>query len=196
MWKWDKNMSAGVNINKNIVDGFKKYAMLSGIMFILLGLSGIFFPTVMSLSTLFFVSSLMIITGILSAILTWKSNKNDWAGWLKSFALIIVGILLVYNPVAGIATLGLIFAMYFFMDAFASIGLAFSTKPDKVWWLWLLNGITSLLLGVLFVVGWPFNSIYLVGLFVGISLFFDGVALLIGASMAERMEKNSDEAKA
>jgi uncharacterized membrane protein HdeD (DUF308 family) len=102
----------------------------------------------------------------------------------------------VYNPVAGIATLGLIFAMYFFMDAFASIGLAFSTKPDKVWWLWLLNGITSFILGVLFIVGWPFSSMYLVGLFVGISLFFDGVALLVGASMAERMETNSNEAKA
>jgi uncharacterized membrane protein HdeD (DUF308 family) len=44
--------------------------------------------------------------------------------------------------------------------------------------MWLLNGIFSIVLAVIFLVGWPFSSLYLVGLFVGISLFIDGVVLL------------------
>jgi uncharacterized membrane protein HdeD (DUF308 family) len=190
MWKWNNGLSAQVNINKNIVENFKKYAKISGILFILLGLSGIIFPAVMSLSTLFFVSYLMIFTGLFSGWLTWKSNKEDWAGWLKSFILLLVGFLMVYNPVSGIATLGLLFSIYFFMDAFASFGLAFSTKPDKVWIIWLFNAITSLVLAIIFIIGWPFNSIYLVGLLVGISLLFDGITLLTGAFTINQVEDN------
>ena len=149
MWKWDSSLNAEININKNIVDNFKKYAKISGIIFILLGLSGILFPAIMSLSTLFFVSYLMIFAGFFSGWLTWKSNKEDWAGWLKSFVLLMVGFLMVYDPVSGIATLGLLLSIYFFMDAFASFGLAFSTKPDKVWLVWLFNAITSLALPIL-----------------------------------------------
>jgi len=190
MWKWDSSLNAEININKNIVDNFKKYAKISGIIFILLGLSGILFPAIMSLSTLFFVSYLMIFAGFFSGWLTWKSNKEDWAGWLKSFVLLMVGFLMVYDPVSGIATLGLLLSIYFFMDAFASFGLAFSTKPDKVWLVWLFNAITSLALAVIFVIGWPFSSVYLVGLFVGISLFFDGIALLSGAFMVDKIESS------
>ncbi len=97
---------------------------------------------------------------------------------------------MIIYPTLGIATLGLLFAIYFFMDAFASFGLAYSLKPQKIWWLWLFNAITSLILGVLFVIGWPFSSIYLVGLLVGVSLFFDGIALLTGGMMVDKVEKD------
>ena len=198
MWTWKRAVNAKLNINKEVLERFKKHAKIGGILFMILGAVGILYPTIMSLTTLAFVSYLMVLTGFLSAILTWKSNKKDWAGWLKSIILILTGVYMVIYPTVGIATLGLLFAMYFFMDAFASFGLAFSLKPEKIWWLWLFNGFTSLLLGVLFIIGWPSNSIYLVGLFVGISLFFDGVALFGGALAAEKLEKveDSNEVKA
>ena len=195
MWNWNSNISPEMNVNKNIVDNFKKYAKISGIFFIVVGVLGIFFPTFMSLSTLAFVAYLMLFAGFFSGWLTWVSNKKDWAGWLKSFVLILVAMLMLFYPLQGIAALGLLFAIYFFTDAFASFGLAFSLKPQKVWWVWLVNAITSLALGVIFVLGWPFSSVFLVGLFVGISLFFDGVALLMGGAFVETIEKNEDEKK-
>ena len=48
--------------------------------------------------------------------------------------------------------------------------------------MWLFNAITSLVLGILFVIGWPTSSLFLIGLFVGISLLFDGLALLLGSA--------------
>ncbi|WP_221899616.1 hypothetical protein [Bathymodiolus platifrons methanotrophic gill symbiont] len=42
----------------------------------------------------------------------------------------------------------------------------------------LLNGLLSLLLGVIVLVGWPLSSAWLVGLLIGISFLFDGIALL------------------
>ena len=189
MWKWNEELNLEMNINKNLVDSFKKYSKIGGVLFILLGLIGIAFPIVMSLTTLAFVSYLMIIAGFFSGWLTWQSNKEDWAGWLKSFILVLTGLFMIIYPTIGVATLGMLFAIYFFMDAFAGFGLAFSLRPQKIWWLWLFNAITSLILAVLFIVGWPLSSMFLVGLLVGISLFFDGIALLTGGIMIDKMEK-------
>ena len=192
MWNWNSSLNVEMNINKNLVDNFKKYAKISGTIFILLGLAGIIYPAFMSLTTLAFVSYLMIFAGIMAGWMTWTSNKNDWAGWLKSVLLVMVGLFMLFYPLQGVAAIGLLFAVYFLMDAFAGFGLAFSLKPQKIWWLWLINAITSLVLGILFIWGWPLSSLWLVGLFVGISLLFDGIALLTGGMWLDEIEKKEN----
>ena len=190
MWNWNTQLTAEMNLNKNLVASFKRYAKISGTIFILLGAAGIFFPTFMTMTTLAFVSYLMLFAGFFSGWMTWTSNRHDWAGWLKSVLLIMVAVFMIFYPMQGAATLGLLLTIYFFMDAFAEFGLAFSLRPQKVWLLWLLNAITSLALGVIFIIGWPFSSLYLVGLFVGISLFFDGIALLSGGIFLDEIDEN------
>ena len=43
----------------------------------------------------------------------------------------------------------------------------------------MFNGIVSLGLAAVFIAGWPFTTVWLVGLLIGISLFFDGLSLLM-----------------
>ena len=188
MWKWHKNLNLEMNLNKNLVDNFKKHTKISGSIFVLIGAIGIIFPVFMSVSTVVLVAYLMMFAGISAGILTYKSNKEDWAGWLKSFILLLASFILLYYPMLGAAALGLVFAIYFFTDAFAGFGLAFSLKPQKIWLVWLFNAITSLVLGVLFIIGWPKSSLFLIGLLVGISLLFDGVSLLLGGAFVEDVE--------
>ena len=192
---WNSNLSPEMNLNKNFVNSFKKYATISGIIFIILGSIGIVFPVFMTFTTVVFVVYLMLFAGLSSAWLTWKSNPKDWAGWLKSFALITISVLLLFYPIDGAATLGLLFAIYFFNDAFANFGLAFSLRPKKIWWMWLINAIISLSLGVIFLVDWPFSSFSLVGLFVGFSLLFDGIVLLSGKTFLGEVEKIDKDTK-
>ncbi len=186
---WNSNTTPEMDLNKNLINTFKKYATISGIVFILIGLTGIIFPTFMTFTTVMFVAYLMLFAGISAAWMTWISNRKDWAGWLKSFILVGVSILMIFYPMEGVATLGLLFAIYFFTDAFASFGLAFSLKPEKIWWMWLFNAVTSLALGTIFLIDWPFGSLFMVGLLVGISLLFDGIALLWGGTFLNRFEK-------
>ncbi len=190
MIMWNSNLSPEININRTLVERFKKYATVSGILFILLGLAGILFPAVVTFSTVLFIAYLMLLAGISAAWMTWKSNRQDWAGWLKSTMLVLVSILMIFFPMDGVAALGLLFSIYFFIDAFAGFGLAFSMRPKKIWWLWLINAVTSLALGVLFIVGWPFSSVYMIGIFVGVSLLFDGFALLAGGSYLDTLEED------
>jgi len=176
-------------LEKDLLKKFSKYSKIAGTIFIILGLSGIIFPVLMSLATAIFFGWLLIFSSLLTAYHTYNTNKKDWLGWLKAFIFLITGLLLAINPVPGVAALGIILAIYFLFDAFASVALAFEIKPQKGWWLVLINGILSLILAVIILVGWPFSSLFLVGLLVGISLFFDGIVLLTLGSYADKLEK-------
>ncbi|RUM74731.1 MAG: hypothetical protein DSZ10_01080 [Sulfurovum sp.] len=175
--------------NKEMLEKFSKYSKIYGVIFLLIGLAGMFYPTVMSVATALFYGWLLIFSAFMIGFHTWQTNIKDWLGWLKAFIFFIIGALIVINPAIGIAALGILFAVYFLMDAFASFALAFELKPASMWWLSLLNGILSIAIGLFFIVGWPISSFFLVGFLVGVSLFFDGILLLGMASAAKKTEE-------
>jgi uncharacterized membrane protein HdeD (DUF308 family) len=182
MWQFPKE--------SGLFETFSRYAKIVGVIFMVLGIAGALFPVAASLASVVFVAWLMLFAGSVAAYFTYKSDPKDWAGWLKSFILIGVALYMLLWPLGGVATLGLLLSIYFFMDAFGSFMLMSSFYPNKGWGYWLFNAVTSLILGALFVVGWPFSSLYLVGLFVGISLFFDGLALLLGAKIFDKIDSD------
>jgi len=179
MWKYP--------LEENLFEKFAKYSKIAGVLFIILGLVGIIYPTFMTMATVTFVAWLMMFSGFMAGYFTYITDKRDIAGWLKSFVLIGVSALMIFYPMTGVGTVGLLLAIYFFMDSFASFSLAFSMRPSSGWVMWLVNAILSMLIGVLFIVGWPFSSLYLIGLLVGFSLFFDGISLLVTGSIFKKM---------
>lgn len=179
-------------MSEELLKKLAKYSTIAGVLFIILGLIGIFLPIVMTLTTVLFVSFLLLFAGVSLAVLTWRSNREDWMGWLKSFILIFVAMFMIFYPAGGAATIGLLLTMYFFMDAFANFGLAMSARSsisNKTWWIWSVNAFVSFVLGVVMIIGWPFSSLYLVGIVVGISLLIDGLALLMGGKILKDIEK-------
>lgn len=181
MWKIPKE--------EDLFEKFAKYAKITGIIFIVLGLIGIIYPVFMTLATVTFIAWLMLIAGLMSAYFTWLINKNDVFGWLKSFILITASLFMLYSPIGGAATITFLFSIYFFFNGFVGFSLAMSMRPHKVWIFWLINAIFSILIALMLILGWPSSSMYLVGLLVGFSLFFDGIALLIGGSIFTKIMK-------
>ncbi len=177
MWKYPEELEQ--------LEVFKKNAKTVGIILMILGFLGAMFPIAASLTTVLFVAWLLLFSAFLVGFYTYKSDPSDWKGWLKSLIFFGVGVYMIVSPAGGIATLGLLFSIYFFMDSFSSFTFMMSFYPKKGWGIWLINAILSLLIAVIFVVGWPHTSILLIGLLVGFSLFFDGLALLMGAKLFE-----------
>jgi len=178
---------------KEYLEKFAKTSKIAGVIFIILGMIGILYPTFMSVTTAYFLAWLLLFSGITIAVHTWQNNKKDWLGWLKAFLFILTSFFIVIDPLAGVGAAGLIIAIYLFMDAFASFALAFDNKGQKFWWLMIINGVVSIILGSLFIVGWPVSSMVLVGLYVGISLIFDGAVLLGMSSAVKEVEKDLEE---
>jgi len=175
MWKHPKEFEQ--------LEVFKKNAKTVGIIMMVIGFLGAMFPVAASLTTVVFVSWMLLFSGFVVGYFTYKSDAGDWRGWLKALIFFGVGIYMLVSPAGGIATLGLLFSIYFFMDAFSGFTLATSFYPNKGWGIWTINAILSLVMAMIFVIGWPHTSIVLIGLLVGFSLFFDGLALVMGAKL-------------
>ncbi|MGC2457405.1 MAG: DUF308 domain-containing protein [Gallionellaceae bacterium] len=164
-------------IDKKVLDKFGPYTLITGILLIVLGTAGIFLPGVMSLSTALFVGWLLLIGGIIWAMHTYKYSPKNVMDWIKPVLLLIIGGLMLFYPVPGVEAVGLLMAVYLLLDAMGSFALAQSIYPAKGWGWMTFNGVVSALLASLFLIGWPATSLWLVGLYVGISLLFDGWAL-------------------
>jgi uncharacterized membrane protein HdeD (DUF308 family) len=181
MWKYP--------LDEDLFGTFSKYSKIAGVIFVLLGLVGIIYPEIMTLATVTFVAWLMILAGFIGASFTYMSDKSDYLGWLKSFVLIGIGFLMIFYPMSGIGTVGLLLAIYFFMDSFTSFSMSLAMRPASGWIWWMVNAFFSMLIGILFLIGWPFTSTILIGLLVGFSLFFDGISLLVTGSIFKKMTK-------
>jgi len=72
----------------------------------------------------------------------------------------------------------LLLAVYLLIDALGSFMLAQFVHPAKGWGWMVFNGVISIVLAALFLIGPPATSLWLVGLYVGINLLFDGMALV------------------
>ncbi len=183
--------------NKELLKKFGKYSLIAGIIFALIGIAAIIYPIYASLATAAFVSWMMVLAGVMAGYFTFVTDKKDWWGWLKAFVLIAVGLLILFYPISGVETVGLLLAIYLLLDGFGSFALASLRKPAKGWWLWTLNGILSIILAIIFLMTWPFvpAEMWLVGIYVGISLLVDGLVLIFLGAGAEKAahEENSNE---
>jgi uncharacterized membrane protein HdeD (DUF308 family) len=156
-----------------------KTLKVTSIALILTGIVGIALPQFLSIAIALFAGWLLLLAGSIAMFMTWHGFRDSWVAWLKPFVLVAVGLLILLNPVAGTAALGLMLAMYFLFVGCAGIGSAWEMRPQKGWGWLMFNGATSLLLATIFILGWPFTSAWLIGLFIGFSLLIDGFSLLM-----------------
>ena len=156
----------------------RKATLIAGTLMLLLGLVGIIVPQVLTIAVSLWIAALLLVAGLFLAYLAWQGYRSHWTAWLKAFVLLALGLLVLFNPFAGAGILGLVLAVYFLFDGFAGIGLGMELRPLPGWAWLALNGVLSLVLAAILLFGWPFSSTWMIGLLVGISLLFDGIALL------------------
>ncbi|HFQ91228.1 MAG TPA: hypothetical protein ENK27_14235 [Desulfobulbus sp.] len=178
-------MMNGFSVDIFMDRGVRRSTIILAVLLMITGMVGILLPQLLTLVLSAFIGFLLLAAGILAGYLTWLSYSRNGLAWLKPFLLVVLGLLLIFRPIAGAATLGLLLIVYFLLDGFFSITFSLALRPLRGWGWTMFNGILSILLAVIFLVGWPFTAAWLVGLLVGISLIMDGVALLMLALSAE-----------
>ncbi len=171
-------MSIFLSLDQQSLEKFNQSAKPAGIAMIIIGIIGIVFPSLISLTLNFFISSIFLMSAIVLAYSAYACRTQTLVMWFKPFALLVLALLILFHPAVIISTLGIILAIYFLIDGFAGIALSVEMKPARGWVLMLLNGLLSLLLGLVVLVGWPLSSSWMVGLLIGISFLFDGIALI------------------
>ncbi len=164
----------------------------------LIGVAGMVAPTIFSLAVVTFLAWLFLFGAIVQGYAVYKSYRRSYGAWLKPVMSLIASVLLLLFPVEGVAAVGMLLAVYLLVDAYSSVTFGWQYRPNRGWWVMVLNGLLSVLLAAVLLASWPLGSLVLVGLFVGISLFFDGVALValgIGAKKPAGSGSSEDTKK-
>lgn len=104
--------------------------------------------------------------------------SRDWGGFLMFLLLgifyAVVGFLTIQHPLFAAEGLTLMLAaVYLGGGIFRIISACVERVPSRGWV--LLNGVITLLLGILIWQQWPVSGLWVLGLFIGIDLIFNGV---------------------
>ena len=169
-----------------------KNAKTTGIVMIVIGVLGILAPNVIGITFNGFVGGMFLLAAVALAHNAWQSRgqqeRQSMTLWFKPFVLTMLGLIILLHPAIVLSVLGLLIAIYFLFSGFCAIVCSFELKSSAKWFS-LFNGIVSFVLGVLVFDSWPFGSAWIIGLLIGISFLFDGIALLNIASQLKKSQE-------
>lgn len=166
--------------------------LIYGIILILLGLVAISAAVFTTIASIIFLGSILMIGGIIALITTLTSWRHKTSAFIlhliMSVLYLIAGISLILHPIIGAESLTLLLAVfYIILGIFRILSSIIIRLPD---WGWrLLSGLIALLLGIIIMAYWPAASLFIIGLFIGIELLFNGwtyIILSISAKSAAR----------
>jgi uncharacterized membrane protein HdeD (DUF308 family) len=146
-----------------------------GIVLIVVGMLAIGAPFIASLATALTIGALLLVGG--AAQLVGSFWTRDWSGFFLMFLMgvlyIVVGLLFLEQPISALEALTLLLACALIVSGiFRIVGSLVSRFPQ---WGWVLvGGVINLLLGILIWRQWPFTGLWVIGLFVGIDMIFNG----------------------
>lgn len=154
--------------------------VLLGLLLALLGFAALGAALLVTLVTMKLFGWLMIAGGVFEAVHAF-SVKN-WGGFfvdlLSGIVYIVVGFLIVAHPAPTAAIFTLLIAMYLIFGGVFRIVTAASIRFQNRFWLGL-HGAINLLLGILIWQQWPESSEWVIGMFVGIDMLFNGLSLMM-----------------
>jgi len=149
--------------------------LVLGIALVIVGMIAIGWAVATTIVSVIFLGWLLIIGGVLHVIHGFK--HRPWSGFfinlLAGVLYAVAGFVMVANPALAAVTLTLLIAMILIAAGLFRLFVAFSTPLDHRGWL-ILNGVVSILLGVMIWRSWPVSGLWVIGMFVGIDMIFDG----------------------
>jgi uncharacterized membrane protein HdeD (DUF308 family) len=154
-----------------------------GILLSVLGVLLIVAPVLGTLAVDLLIAWFLIIGGVAEVIHAFM--EKAWRGFLLELAsgvlYLIVGGLLLFNPMAGAQALTLVLAAFLLVEGIVRIAMALRLRPAQGWGWLLFGGIVSVILAVLIWMQWPASGLWVIGLLVGINLLFTGWSLTMMA---------------
>ncbi len=153
--------------------------VVAGICLMVAGVSFVCAPAFAALLATAWFGATLIALGVVLLVGAVVYRGTGWGWSLARAALaVMAGLLLLGQPVAGVVSFTLVLGVYLAGAGAARIGLAASWYPFTGWGSVLASGVLGLVLAVLVFMGWPRDSLALVGTLLGLEAFLDGFALL------------------
>ncbi len=159
------------------------FFLCEGIALVILGMLAIFLPVVASLAATILFGALLLASGIIGMITTFRAQRAPgfWWSLLSAMLGIAAGVYLLGWPGMGLFSLTAVLIAFLFIEGFLSILYALEHRKGLTGrWGWMLaSGILDLVLGALLLAGLPASATWALGLLLGINMIFGGWALIL-----------------
>lgn len=159
----------------------KAWSIVLSVLMIIAGLCAIAAPAVAGVTVTAIVGWLLIFSGLLHVAFAWRASGAGAVLWELLVGIVygVAGVYLISHPLAGLATLALVIAVYLFFEGTLEFILSFRLRHrPRSGWL-MLDGIITLVLAFMVWFTWPASALWIVGVLVGISMLFSGITRLI-----------------
>jgi uncharacterized membrane protein HdeD (DUF308 family) len=164
------------------------WSIALSILMIVAGILAIVVPPIAGIAVTIFFGWLLIFSGIVHLVFAWQTRSTGSMIWelLVGVVYCAVGVYLLLNPVVGLVALTLGLAIYLFAEAILEFILAVRMRPmPGSGWLFV-HAIITAILAVLIWRAWPAGASWVLGVLVGISMLFSGIARLMLSLAARR----------
>ncbi len=156
-----------------------KWAWFVGIGILLLLLGGIALGNLVlaTVASVLFIGMLMLLGGIIEivhafGVTGWKSHLF-WA--LSGLLYAAAGIVAFMNPILASTVLTFLLAAALLATGLVRIWSGYEARHNTTGWGWIVaTGVLTALVGIVIALGWPVNSLWVLGAFLAIDLIFQG----------------------
>ena len=147
-----------------------------GVVYLIAGFVALDSVVMATVASVIVVGAMMIVAGAAEIIGAFQMKSwGKFLIWVLLGALyVIAGILTFDNPLFAAVLLTLFLGVSLIASGAVRLFLAFSMKRESPWVWVALSAVITLLLGLLILARWPINSVYILGMFLGIDLIFAG----------------------
>jgi len=168
--------------------------LAEGAVLIVLGATAIVLPPLATLALTILLGWLLLVSGIVGLVTTFGMRTLTSFGWslLSAVLALVVGGLLLFNPMIAAVSLTLALLVFFLIEGAASIMFALDHRRQMSGgkWGWMMaSGVFDLGVGGYIVMGLPDVPAGALGLLVGVNMVVGGVAMIALAERAHARDK-------
>ncbi|QDF68268.1 hypothetical protein FJQ87_17715 [Shewanella sp. SNU WT4] len=184
-----------MNDMNQLIAGASKASKKWGIITLIFGLIALALPMVMGLAVTLLFGVVLLIVGFVQSLAAWPGEGRGFSARLV-FAIItgIAGLVVLFMPSLGLATLTLFLGIYFVLDGMASLTSALQMRPRHGWGYIAMGGVSSLIMAGIIMWQWPVSSEFVIGILIGVKLIILGLVLISVSRSAERLATRQAQA--
>jgi len=146
---------------------------------VIAGIIALAYPYLASVTLVFLLGWILIVSGVLQGIglIGAKDVPHFWLQLVSAVLAVVIGILLLRNPNAGLVVMTLLLIVFFIVEGISKVIFGLNIRPFPGWIWVFLSGLIGILLGAYLWANMPLASEVVLGVLLGIQLIVEGVAL-------------------
>jgi uncharacterized membrane protein HdeD (DUF308 family) len=165
----------------NFVRQASTWSILWGVSLVIVGMVAVASPFLAAVAVNVLIAWLITMAGAIHIVLAFHAHRAGSVIWklLVGLAYLFFGIYLITHPLLAVASLTLVLASLFLIEGVLDTVLFFQIRSMRGSSWVLIDGVITLLLGLMIYMQWPSSSAWAIGTLVGVSMIISGVTRVL-----------------